>query len=78
MASQKIPVKELGQSALENEIIRVVEKALNERLVDLAVDDIKLIAKEIMPDLDAMVSRKVKQHLHEIGLFMVHKFDIGE
>ena len=82
MPSKKVPVSELSeqQSILEKEIIRIVEKALNERLVDLAIEDIKLIAREVLPDLDELISKKIKQHMVELGQFMVEKYgdDMGE
>jgi hypothetical protein len=27
-----------------------------------------------MPDLDMIISRKVKQHFHELGVYMTEKF----
>lgn len=61
-------------SPLELEIIRIVDKALKERLIELSSEDIKLIAKELMPNIDEIISRKVKQHFHELGVFMAEKF----
>lgn len=61
-------------SVLEQEIVKLIDKALRDRLIDLAIDDIRLIAKELMPDLDKMVSSRVKEHFYEIGSFLVQKF----
>jgi hypothetical protein len=63
-----------NQSALEREMVRLIDQALKERLIELSIDDIKLIAKELMPDIDKMIADKVKSHFHEIGNFMVEKF----
>jgi hypothetical protein len=72
-------IEEEQQSIFEKEIVKLIEKALRERLIDLAIDDVKLIAKEMMPDLDLIIARKVKEHFYEIGEFLVNKFgDIGE
>lgn len=71
-------ILEEKQSLVEQELIKLIEKIVQERLIELGIDDIRLIAKELMPDLDAMISKKVKYHFYEIGLFMIHKFDIGE
>lgn len=65
--------------SLESAIIKLIDKALKERLIELASDDVKFIAKELMPDIDKIVAKKVKQHFYEIGLFIAEKFnDIGE
>lgn len=61
-------------SLLEQEIVKLIDKALKERLIDLAIDDIRIIAKELMPDLDRMISSRVKTHFYEIGSFLVGKF----
>ena len=61
-------------SMLEQEIVKLIDKALRERLIDLAIDDIRLIAKELMPDMDRMIATQVKSHFYEIGSFLVNKF----
>lgn len=63
-----------SQSSLEREMIRLIDKALRERLIELSIEDIKLIAKELMPDIDKMIAKKVKTHFYEIGNFIVEKF----
>jgi len=61
-------------SILEKEIVKLIDQALRERLIELAIDDIRLIAKELMPDFDRMISEKVKTHFYEIGSFLVGKY----
>ena len=61
-------------SVLEKEIVKLIDRALRERLIDLAIDDIRLIAKELMPDFDRMIAERVKGHFYEIGSFLVDKF----
>lgn len=61
-------------SSLEREMVRLIDQALRERLIELSLEDIKLIAKELMPDIDQMIANKVKSHFYEIGNFMVEKF----
>jgi hypothetical protein len=66
-------------SLLEKEVVKLIDKALRERLIELAIDDIKIIAKELMPDLDRMIANRIKTHFYEIGSFLVKKFgDIEE
>ena len=61
-------------SLLEKEIVKLIDRALRERLIELAIDDIRLIAKELMPDFDRMIAQQVKTHFYEIGTFLVSKF----
>jgi hypothetical protein len=66
-------------TSIEKVIVKLIDDALKEKMIELAAEDIKIIAKDLMPNLDLMVSKKVKEHLYEIGLFMVDKFgDTGE
>jgi len=70
-----IDESDLGQSSmLEQEIVKLIDNALRTRLIELAIDDIKVIAKELMPDLDKMIATRVKTHFYEIGSFLVRKF----
>jgi len=69
-----VKIEETMPSPLEREIIRLVDKALKERLIEISSEDIKIIARELMPDLDMIISRKVKQHFHELGVYMTEKF----
>jgi hypothetical protein len=61
-------------SMLEQAIVKMIDKALKDRLIELAIDDIQIIAKELMPDFDRMIAEKVKGHFYEIGSFLVGKF----
>lgn len=61
-------------SALENEIVRIVEKAMRNSQLQITAEDAKIIAKEVMPDLDKMISDKVRGHFFELGEYMMHKF----
>jgi hypothetical protein len=72
--------KEVAEmSLLEAEIVRLIDNALKERLIELSFDDIRLIAKELMPDMDQLIANKVKEHFYQIGNFLVEKFgDVGE
>lgn len=65
-------------SLLEQEIVRVVDKAIKDSKVNLAAEDVKVIAREIMPDLDRIISEKVKMHFFTIGQYIMEKFSMGE
>jgi len=59
---------------IEDNIKKIVEKVIEERELNLAAEDVKVIVKEIMPDIDKMISRKVKQHFHAMGLMLMENF----
>jgi len=63
---------------LEDYIKIIVEKVIEQRELNLAVDDIKLIVKELMPDLDKLIAEKVKQHFHAMGLMLMENFKAEE
>ncbi len=65
-------------SLLENEIVRIVDKAIINSKIQLAADDIRIIAHEVMPDLDRMIANKVSEHFLQIGQFLVDKFKLGD
>lgn len=60
---------------LQKEIERLIDRALKDRMIELSLEDIKIIAKEIMPDLDEMIAIKMKKHFHKIGEFLIEKFN---
>jgi len=65
-------------SLLEKEITRIVDKAIKDSKIELSVDDIKIIAHEIMPDLDRIIAQKIKSHFLAIGQFIIENINIGE
>ncbi|MCK5617687.1 hypothetical protein KAR91_88300 [Candidatus Pacearchaeota archaeon] len=69
---------DLEPSLLEKEIVRIVENAIKNSRIQLAVDDIKIIAHEVMPDIDRLIANKVAQHFCEIGQFLTDKFKLGD
>lgn len=67
-----------AKSLLEEEIIKIVNRVIKDNSIQLATEDIKLIAYEIMPNLDMLIANKVSQHFVEIGEYIANKFSIGE
>ena len=59
---------------LEDHIKVIIEQVIEERELNLAAEDVKAIVKEIMPDLDKMISEKVKKHFYSIGFMLMEKF----
>lgn len=77
MKTRKINFEE-KPSLLEQEIAKVVENAMLRSKVELTAEDISIIAKDIMPDLDKIISDKIKLHFLGIGQYIVEKFSMGE
>ena len=75
--SRKISI-ENQPSLLEKEIVRIVDKAIQDSKIQLAADDVRIIAHEVMPDIDRLIANKVSQHFCEIGAFLIEKFSLGE
>ena len=76
MRKKKIEtVSDMRSGILESEIIKIIEKVTRDNLLGLAADDVKIIARELMPDFDKMISRKIKEHLYEIGEFLMERFN---
>lgn len=65
-------------SLLEKEIARIVDNAIRDSKIQLAADDIRIIAREVMPDIDRMIANKVSQHFYELGQFLTDKFKVGD
>ncbi len=65
-------------SLLEKEIARIVDNAIRNSKIQLAADDIRIIAREVMPDIDRMIANKVSQHFYEMGQFLTNKFKLGD
>lgn len=76
--AKKIPKKKIevppSSSPIEAEIIRMVNKVLKVKDIELQEIEVKQIVRELLPDMDALIARKVKQHFYEIGSFLVEKF----
>ena len=73
---QKVKASEIRP--LEDHIKEIIEQVIEERELNLAAEDIKCIVKEIMPDLDEMISKKVKQHFFAMGLMLMENFKAEE
>ena len=46
--------------------------------IELTAEDVKIIAREIMPDLDKLIADKVRLHFLAIGQFLIEKFSMGD
>lgn len=62
------------EANLQRELEKIIERALKDKLIELASEDVKVIVKEMMPDMDRIIADKVKNHFYEIGQYLVEKF----
>lgn len=76
MAKQKKKVSDIRP--LEDNIKAIIEQVIEDRELNLAAEDVKTIVKEIMPDLDKLISKKVKEHFYAIGLMLMENFKAEE
>lgn len=65
-------------SLLEQEIVRIVDKAIKNSQIQLVANDVRIIAHEVMPDIDSLIANKISQHFYEIGRFLTDKFKLGD
>jgi len=78
MIKNKKQNKRVKTSPLEEEIFRLVDKALEESQIKLTKGNVQEIVQHIMPDLDRMIANKVQNHFVEIGEFLLKKFKTEE
>jgi len=60
---------------IEREVTDLVEKILEETQTKIVKGEISKIIEEILPDIDRLVSNKVRRHFVEIAEFIKEKFD---
>jgi len=65
-------------SALEMEVLNIVENCLKETQTNIAKKDLEEIVQHLMPDLDKMIAKQVQKHFVEMGEFLLKKFKTEE
>jgi hypothetical protein len=56
----------------------IVKEAFDSREIKLKEEEARLIIKEILPELDYLVSRQVKEHFKILANLLVEKFSEGD
>lgn len=64
----------LLSESVEREITQLVENIIRNSSTQLTEDEIKEIIQKLIPDLDQLISKKVKQHLVELAKFIINQF----
>jgi hypothetical protein len=72
--SQKVK-KEITESPFEREIKEMIRRSIEEEYPEMIEKDIKEIIDYLMPDLDKLISKKVKMHLVEIAKHIIKTYD---
>jgi hypothetical protein len=62
------------ENSLESIITQMVNEAVRNSQVELTKAEIKSIVYELLPNIDELISIKVKKHFLEIGEYIVDKF----
>ena len=60
-----------GKRKLENELSELIEKVVIEQEKDVLKNSAKEIAAALIPQVEELVAKKVKQHLRQIGTFIL-------
>jgi nucleoid DNA-binding protein len=60
------------------ELRLIIKEAVSEENTKIDEEELRRIIDKLLPDIDKLISYRVKIHLEEIGKFMVKKFGGGE
>ena len=58
---------------LEEEIIQLVKETLKKENREITKAELKQLIKEVMPNIEAMIAKNVKQHLRTIAVDLLDK-----
>jgi|ADurb_Leu_01_Slu_FD_contig_121_48137_length_28528_multi_2_in_0_out_0_4 2-keto-4-pentenoate hydratase len=58
---------------LEEEIIELVKETLKKENREITKAELKQLIKEVMPNIEAMIAKNVKQHLRTIAVDLLDK-----
>ena len=62
-----------GDKSFENMIREIAREVVEESQYEMSKAELKAIVYELLPNIDELISKKVKHHLLEIGEFIVSK-----
>lgn len=63
---------------LEKELREIAEKIIDERELSLAKENVNEIINAIMPEIDKIISKKIKVHMAAIATYMMKIASNGE
>ena len=58
---------------LEEEIVELVKETLKKENREITKAELKQLIKEVMPNIEAMIAKNVKQHLRTIAVDLLDK-----
>lgn len=67
--------KSKEESVFEKELKIMIKETIEDTYPQLEAKEIKEIVDKLLPDIDNLVSKKVKQHLVELAKFIIKKFE---
>ena len=70
--AKKQQFKLIGES-FEKELIEVIDKRIEENNITIAEKDISIIMMALMPDIDKLISDKIKSHMKFLGEALISK-----
>lgn len=70
--------KKIISEAFETEITELVQSIVKDCNKEIDKKDIKSIMKQLLPDIDEVISKQVKRHLVEIAEYILDNFNEKE
>jgi DNA primase large subunit len=67
--------KNKEESVFEKELKIMIKETIEDTYPHLEAKEVKEIVDKLLPDIDTLVSKKVKQHLVELAKFIIKKFE---
>jgi len=65
-------------SEIETYLKELVHKEVEKRNQELTLEDVEKIIQYIMPEIDMLISKRVKFHLREIAKYFAEKLGEGD
>jgi len=62
---------EKSKQNLGDQLESILEEMLKRKNIELTKSDMKQIVSEVLPDIDYLISQKVKLHFRQIGEFLM-------
>lgn len=64
--------------SFQNELTNLIQKIVEKHESVIKKEDAKQIVQEIIPNLDELISKRIKTHFVEIAQFVLKQYDMKE
>ena len=66
--------KIVKKSILEDELNKIIQKAVDDYEHSLSKIELKEIVTEIIPEIDKLISNKINEHFKELAKYVIKNF----